>query len=322
MDRTATTIAATLTALTLAGCSANSTQAHDPARPTETQPSASMRATDHIDPASSPETIISPDTEVETDGPFAAETLGHLLTTLTTVYQDNAGHENYVEDCDVPLETLEEHQVCSPSDPIGHLDSIESPRDGVLVVTLLPEAWGGGEYDPDRVFTVPYLAEILHGYIGRHTDGPLEVTTITPDGEYQATQGFVPDPDDTNTPQTEAELEDWADERFEDWLRAMNFTYQGLCGGVESVMDYRQCVPDDPHGYITSFEAPTYGELVVHVENGAWQGGQYEPAATFMAGNILLKIGSYSNEVATLTVVTEDGQSETVEFDPHSGTYY
>src|SRR5699024_7422630 len=144
----------------------------------------------------------------------------------------------------------------SPSDPIGYLASIESPSDGELVVTLMPEAWGGGEYDPDRVFTVPYLAEILHGYIGRHTSGPLQVTARTPDGEYQATHGRVQQSDGSDAPQSEAELQAWADARFEDWLRSMNFTYQGLCGGVESVEDYRQCVPDDPTATSPAWRRP------------------------------------------------------------------
>src|SRR5699024_10574209 len=168
--------------------------------------------------------------------------------------------------------------------------------------TPLPEAWGGGDYDPDRVFTVPYLAEILHGYIGRHTDGPLKVTVMTPDGQYHATQGRLPHADNSDAPESDAELHAWADARFEDWLRSMNFTYQGLCGGVDSVEDYRQCVPDDPHGYITSMEAPAHGELIVHVQNGAWQGGRYEPAAEFMAGNMMVKIGSYSSDLDLLTV--------------------
>ncbi|HJF13324.1 MAG TPA: hypothetical protein K8V32_00775 [Enteractinococcus helveticum] len=130
-----------------------------------------------------------------------------------------------------------------------------------------------------------------------------------------------PQDDNSDAPQTEAELEAWADARFEDWLRSMNFTYQGLCGGVDSVADYRQCVPDDPHGYITSVEAPAAGELIVRVENGAWQGGPYEPATQFMAGNMALKIGEYSNELELLTVVTEEGESYSVGFDPNSGTY-
>lgn len=322
MHRTATTVAAVLTALVFAGCAASPDQASSPVSPETTDTSAVTDATEQPDPAGSPEPENIPETDVETDGPFAAEALEHLLTTLTTVYHDNVGHENYTQDCDAPFETLEEHQVCSPSDPIGYLDSVESPREDVLIVTLMPEAWGGGEYDPNRVFTVPYLAEILHGYIGRHTGGLLEVTTKTPDGEYQATHGKVPDPDPSDVPETDAELQAWADARFEDWLRSMNFTYQGLCGGVESVADYRSCVPDDPHGYITSVEAPSYGELIVHVEDGPWQGGQYEPAASFMSGNIALKIGRYSNEVETLTVMTEDGQTDTVQYDPHAGTYY
>lgn len=322
MHRTATTVAAVLTALVFAGCTAHPDQASSQASPETTKASHVTDATEQTDPDGSSDTRNVSDTDVETAGPFAAEALQHLLTTLTTVYHHNVGHEGYTDECNVPFETLEDYQVCSPGDPGGYLASIHSPRAGALVVTLMPEAWGGGEYDPDRIFTVPYLAENLHGYIGRHTAGLLEVTTKTPDGEHQATHGKVPNPEQSDVPETDVELEAWADARFEDWLRSMNFTYQGLCGGVESVADYRSCVPDDPYGYITSVEAPSYGELIVHVEDGPWQGGQYEPAASFMSGNIALKIGRYSNEVETLTVMTEDGQTDTVQYDPHAGTYY
>ena len=288
MKRAATPIAV-LIALVFTGCSASPDQASSPASSATIESSPVAASPEQTETADSQNT---PATDVDTDGSFAAESLEHLLTTLTTVYHDNAGHESFSGECDVPFETLESYRACSPSDPAAYLASIESPRDGGLVVTLMPEAWGGGEYDPDRVFTVPYLAGNLHSYIGRHTAGPLQVTTKTPDGEYQATEGRVPQDDNADKPQTEAELEAWADARFEDWLRSMNFTYQGLCGGVDSVADYRQCVPDDPHGYITSVEAPAAGELIVRIENGAWQGGPYEPAAQFVAGNMALKIKS------------------------------
>ena len=317
MKRTATTIAA-LSALTLAGCTAGPDQTTSPSSSTTPE---STPVVEVSEPAEPRDIEATPDTDVDTDGPRAAKSLKHLMTTLNNVYEWNVDSGSFTDECEAPIETLEDYRVCAPDDPLAYLDSMESPGEGELVVTLMPESWGGGEYDPDRVFTVPYLAEILHGYIGRHADGPLQVTTITPDGEYQATHGRIPERDNEDAPQTEAELEAWADARFEDWLRSMNFTYQGLCGGVDSVADYRQCVPDDPHGYITSMEAPAAGELIVHVENGAWQGGQYEPAPQFMAGNVALKIGRYSNEVELLTVITEDGQSHTVGYDPNAGTY-
>ncbi len=268
MHRTVATVAAVVGALTFTACTASSDETSVPStEPTETSAVTEAGEEFQSEPPADMET--TQDTDVEFDGTRAAEALEHLLTTLTTVYHDNVGHDNYTDDCHVPFEALEAYQACSPSDPAAWLDSFESPREGKLIITLMPQAWGGGEYDPDRVFTVPYLAENLHSYIGRHSDGPLELTITTPDGEYQATRGLVPDPDETDTPETAAELEAWADARFEDWLRSMNYTYQGLCGGVDSVVDYRDRVPDDPHGYITSVEAPTHGELVVHVENGA-----------------------------------------------------
>lgn len=311
------TIIAAVAALIFAGCSASPEETNSAESPGTTEATVITNDSNQLDQNSSEYPQRSPATNVDTVGPRAAESLEHLLTTLNTVYRENAGlSENFTGECHAPFETLEEFRECSPGDPIAYLDSIESPRSGELIVTLMPGSWGGGEYDPDRVFAVPYLAEILHGYIGRHTGGMLQVTTTTPDGEYQATHGRLPAADSLDAPKNEAELEAWADDRFEDWLRSMNFTYQGLCGGVDSVADYRQCVPDDPHGYITSVEAPAAGVLVVRIENGPWQGGPYEPAATFMAGNMMLKIGSYSNDVDLLTVITEDGQTNTVQYEP------
>lgn len=316
MKRAAITIAAA-TALVFVGCTAS------PDEVSRSEVSETAEATpvtndvEQTEHSSSDEIPGTPATDVDTDGPRAAESLEHLLTTLNTVYNDNADlAEHYTGTCDAPFETLEEYRECSPGDPAAYLDSIESPRSGELIITLMPEAWGGGEYDPDQVYTVPYLAGNLHSYIGRHTTGMLKLTTRTPDGEYEATQGRLPASASSDAPKTEAELDSWADDRFEDWLRAMNSTYQGLCGDVDSVTDYRQCVPDDPHGYITSVEAPDDGELVVRIEDGAWQGGPYEPAPEFMAGNMMLKIGSYSNDVDVLTVITEDGQSHSVQYEP------
>lgn len=319
MKRVPVAVAAVV-AFAFAGCSASPEETNSITSPDIPETTVVAHDSGQLDQSSSTAPTSSPATEVATDGPYAAKSLEYLLTRLNIVYQDNKDlEEHFTGECNAPFETLEEFRECSPHDPIAYLDSIESPRQGELIVTLMPEAWGGGEYDPDRVFTVPYLAEILHGYIGMQTQDMLQVTTTTPDGQYHATHGRLPAADTLEEPKNEAELEAWAKDRFADWLRSMNFTYQGLCGGVDSVADYRQCVPDDPHGYITSVEAPAAGELVVRIENGAWQGGPYVPAAEFMAGNMMLKIGSYSNDVDYLTVITEDGDSHTVQYHPGGG---
>src|SRR5699024_7190829 len=251
-------VLAAVAALVFASCG-TSPEPNDTAGSATTEASAITHDAEQPDHSGSQEPPNSPDTDVKTQGPGAADSLEHLLTTLNTVYNDNVGHGNFSGECDAPFATLEEFRQCSPDDPIAYLDSIEAPQRGELIVTLLPDSWGGGE--------------------------------------YQATQGRLPTAENSDAPTGAAELEAWADERFDDWLRSMNFTYQGLCGGVDSVADYRQCVPDDPHGYITDFEAPVAGELVVRIEKGPWQSGSYEPAATFMAGNMMLKIASYSNDV-------------------------
>ena len=280
MQRVPTALAA-VAALVFASCG-TSPEPNDTAGSATTEASAITHDAEQPDHSGSQEPPNSPDTDVKTQGPGAADSLEHLLTTLNTVYNDNVGHGNFSGECDAPFATLEEFRQCSPDDPIAYLDSIEAPQRGELIVTLLPDSWGGGE--------------------------------------YQATQGRLPTAENSDAPTGAAELEAWADERFDDWLRSMNFTYQGLCGGVDSVADYRQCVPDDPHGYITDFEAPVAGELVVRIEKGPWQGGPYEPAATFMAGNMMLKIVSYSNDVDLLTVITPDGETHTVEYAPSGYT--
>lgn len=251
---------------------------------------------------------------VATDGERSAERLNQLLATLDTVY---------VDQCDTPFETLAGYQECNPDDPVAYLESFESPRPGELVVTLTPEAWGGGEYNPDQVYTVPYLADNLLAYIEMQTDELHQLTVTTPDGSHQATEGQFPQSQNPDAPQTEVELQEWADARFQDWLHAMDVTYRDLCGGVDSVADYRQCVPDDPHGYITGIESPAAGELVVHVENGPWQGGTYDmPGAHFMSDNMLIKIAYSSTDVDKLTVSTEDGQCDTAEWDRRLESYY
>ena len=274
-------VLAAVAALVFASCG-TSPEPNDTAGSATTEASAITHDAEQPDHSVSQEPPNTPATDVETQGPGAADSLEHLLTTLNTVYNDNVGHGNFSGECDAPFATLEEFRECSPDDPIAYLDSIEAPQRGELIVTLLPDSWGGGE--------------------------------------YQATQGRLPTAENSDAPTGAAELEAWADERFDDWLRSMNFTYQGLCGGVDSVADYRQCVPDDPHGYITDFEAPVAGELVVRIEKGPWQGGPYEPAATFMAGNMMLKIVSYSNDVDLLTVITPDGETHTVEYAPSGYT--
>lgn len=187
-----------LAALVFAGCSASPEGNNSAESPGLTEATVVTNESDQIDHSSSEEPESSPASDVDNAGPGAAESLEHLLTTLNTVYEDDVGNGNFSGECDAPFETLEEFRECSPDDPIAYLDSIDSPRSGELIVTLMPEAWGSGEYDPDRVFTVPYLAEILHGYIGRHTDGMLQVTTTTPGGEYQATQGRLPASDSSD----------------------------------------------------------------------------------------------------------------------------
>ncbi|GAA4479340.1 hypothetical protein GCM10023190_22190 [Enteractinococcus fodinae] len=118
MLRTATTVAA-LTLLTVTGCTANPGEASSASSPEATEATPAPQDSEQSEPTFA-ETDM-PYTDVEIDGPFAAEALDHLLTTLTTVYHDNVGNGNYTEDCDVPFETLEDYQNLQSEQPCGVL---------------------------------------------------------------------------------------------------------------------------------------------------------------------------------------------------------
>ncbi|GAB3620921.1 hypothetical protein GCM10027417_21820 [Glutamicibacter endophyticus] len=110
-----------------------------------------------------------------------------------------------------------------------------------------------------------------------------------------------------------SDLDAWADEKYEQWINAMNFTYESLCGKITELPDYRKCIPTDPHAYINSVTAPAEGELLVTLSDGPWQNGTYDtqqiPGVSFVSSNMIIKINPRSQgDIEKLTVVTQDGK--------------
>ncbi|WP_372698338.1 hypothetical protein [Arthrobacter sp. JSM 101049] len=114
-----------------------------------------------------------------------------------------------------------------------------------------------------------------------------------------------------------SDLDAWADEKYVQWLDAMNDAYESFCGTtIEKLEDYRNCLPADPHAYVESVEAPAEGELLVTLSPGPWQGNTYDTdsmrGVDFVAGNMIIKINKKAfttEQVETLTVVV-DGEEE------------
>lgn len=124
----------------------------------------------------------------------------------------------------------------------------------------------------------------------------------------------------------EADPEAWADYKYVEWLHGMNTTYREMCGELTDLRVYRDCVPDDPHAYITDFSATDIGELVITIGPGPWEDGKYDtetiPAADFVAGNAPFHIAKFSTDFDSITALTPDGDSDTVPYDPMLDTYF
>lgn len=118
----------------------------------------------------------------------------------------------------------------------------------------------------------------------------------------------------------------WADYKYTEWLHGMNTTYRELCGELTTLEVYRDCVPDDPHAYITDFSATQIGELIITIGPGPWENGPYDtqdiPAAHFVAGNAPFHIAKFSTDFDSITAVTPDGRRYTEPYDPYLETYF
>lgn len=156
---------------------------------------------------------------------------------------------------------------------------------------------------------------------------PAPETSAEPESATSSTepsQHWLAPPPSPAAAQTDPEA--WADYKYTEWLHGMNTTYREMCGELIDLTVYRDCVPDDPHAYITDFSATKIGELVITIGPGPWEGGTYDtetiPAADFVAGNAPFKIARFSTDFDAITAVTPDGESATVPFDPALETYF
>lgn len=114
-----------------------------------------------------------------------------------------------------------------------------------------------------------------------------------------------------------SDLDAWADEKYVQWLDAMNDTYESFCGfTIKKLEQYRECLPTDPHAYVESVEAPAEGELVVTLSPGEWQDNTYDTdtmrGVDFVASNMMLKINSkaFATEAVESLTVVVDGTDE------------
>jgi hypothetical protein len=114
-----------------------------------------------------------------------------------------------------------------------------------------------------------------------------------------------------------SDLDAWADEKYVQWLDAMNDTYESFCGTtIKKLEQYRDCIPTDPHAYVESVEAPAEGELVVTLGPGEWQDNTYDTdtmrGVDFVASNMILKINNkaFTTEAVENLTVVVDGSNE------------
>lgn len=134
----------------------------------------------------------------------------------------------------------------------------------------------------------------------------------------------TPDPTVTDP---EESAQEWADGKYTQWIEGMHYVYRLMCGDIDTIEDYRACVPDDPHGYITEFTAEKIGDLHITIGPGPWEGGTYDdeslPVAKFVGGNVVGKISMTATDLDTVTTVTYDGsQSDVEEWDSMYDNYW
>ncbi|WP_022869701.1 hypothetical protein [Yaniella halotolerans] len=106
-------------------------------------------------------------------------------------------------------------------------------------------------------------------------DSLEEPVAATPDSTVEAPEPPATTPGPTVTDPEEA-AQEWADGKYDQWLQGMHYVYRLMCGDIDTIENYRACVPDDPHGYITEFTAEEIGDLHITIGPGPWEGGTYD----------------------------------------------
>ena len=193
--------------------------------------------------------------------------------------------------------------------PYNLTTSWESPSPGVINIfldnsmkfgTQMPQSY---ETKEDELRT---MGLIMFESVGEASPELESVTFATENGKHSGTYTRArtgADPQDRKA---------WAEEKYVQWLDAMNDTYESFCHNeITEVEVYRNCLPTDPHAYVEKVESPAFGELVVTLEDGPWIDGEYDmPASSFVSSNMSIKINrkaAKGEKVEKLTVIARNG---------------
>lgn len=167
--------AAALATILLTGCTAPA----EPTPDTSSSPAASSPAAPN--PAQ-PAPTAQGNVEPVIAGVWAGVKYDQFLETTGATYSEDCG------DASTPAGL----RACAPNEPFAYVSAVESPKPGELVVTVTPEAWGGGEYDPDRHYTLEYVASNMALRMAHHDDDVESLTVTTPDGSHTHTDHWQP----------------------------------------------------------------------------------------------------------------------------------
>ncbi|PRA10974.1 hypothetical protein CQ010_10355 [Arthrobacter sp. MYb211] len=196
------------------------------------------------------------------------------------------------------------------------MNSWDSPKPGHLSIHLDNSYRfnqdGSAESHEVSTDELRFMGRIMFESIGKKSPELESVTFATENKQHSGTFSRA------RTGADPADREAWAEEKFVQWLEAMNDTYESFCSAnIKKIETYRDCIPTDPHAYIDSVSSPAIGELVVTLAPGIWQGNTYDtdsiPGVDFVSGNMMLKINSKAHgpeQVETLTVKVQ-GTEET-----------
>ncbi len=163
-------------AAVLTGCTANT--APDPSGANTTHSSSPVATATATVPALRPQGNVDP----MVSGIWAGEKYDQFLETTGETYSGECG------DASTPAGL----RACAPFEPFAYVSAVESPTPGDLLVTITPEAWGGGPYDPEQVFTLEYVAGNMALRMAHHDDDVQTLTVTTPGGAHTYTDHWQP----------------------------------------------------------------------------------------------------------------------------------
>lgn len=194
--------------------------------------------------------------------------------------------------------------------PYNLMTSWESPEPGAIII-YLDSSMEFGVQSPEPYQTredeLRFMGRIMFESVGEASPELESVTFSTEDGKNSGTYSRA------RTGADPKDREAWADEKYTQWITAMNDTYESFCGTEITKLEiYRSCIPNDPHAYISKVHSPVFGELVVTIDDGPWMDGTYDmPASSFVSSNMMIKINSKAatgEKVEKLKVVARDGE--------------